>query len=51
MFSSRKIAKVFAKEHYNIFKIIKALDCSPEFTTVNFNVSEYNIGKVSIVHL
>ena len=39
--SSRDIARVFEKEHYNVLKAIKALDCSKSFTDVNFELSEY----------
>lgn len=39
--TSLKVAEVFEKEHYNVIKAIKGLECSNEFAGVNFNVSEY----------
>lgn len=42
--TSRNIAEVFSKEHYNVLKDIKALvEASPDkdFTDVNFYVSDY----------
>lgn len=39
---------MFEKEHANVLKAIRALDCSKSFTDVNFNVSEYedSTGRV-----
>lgn len=41
--TSRNIAEVFHKEHYNVIRDIKAIleKCSPEFTALNFEGSEY----------
>ncbi len=39
--SSRKVAEVFGKEHYNVIRDIESLDCSQEFTALNFEVSSY----------
>lgn len=39
--TSRKIAEVFEKEHYNVLRDIENLDCSEEFTALNFEVSGY----------
>ena len=41
--TSRNIAGVFHKEHYNVIRDIKAIleKCSPEFTALNFEGSEY----------
>lgn len=46
--SSRDIARVFGKDHANVLKAIRALDCSKSFTDVNFNASEYedSTGRV-----
>lgn len=39
--TSRQIAEVFGKQHYNILKAIANLDCSEEFRRVNFDVAHY----------
>lgn len=41
--TSRNIAEVFHKEHYNVIRDIKAIleKCSPEFTALNFEGSSY----------
>lgn len=39
--SSLKVAEAFGKRHDNVLRNIKSLDCSPEFTELNFEVSEY----------
>ena len=47
--TSRNIAEVFSKEHYNVLKDIKALvEASPDkdFTDVNFYVSDYTDKEV-----
>ena len=35
------VAEVFEKNHFDVLKAIKNLECSPEFTASNFAVSEY----------
>ena len=35
------IAQYFEKEHYNVLRDIENLDCSPEFTALNFEGSYY----------
>ncbi|MEG1912665.1 MAG: Rha family transcriptional regulator [Cloacibacillus sp.] len=39
--SSRDIALVFEKEHKNVIRDIRFLECSEEFTGLNFELSEY----------
>lgn len=39
--SSQSVAEYFVKRHDNVIQKIKSLDCSPEFTALNFQVSEY----------
>ncbi|WP_127958045.1 Rha family phage regulatory protein [Serratia microhaemolytica] len=39
--SSLAIADYFGKRHDDVLKKIRSLECSPEFTTRNFAVSEY----------
>ncbi|MBO9477566.1 Rha family transcriptional regulator [Shimia sp. R11_0] len=39
--SSRDVAKRFGKEHKNVLRDIKALDCSEEFSRLNFELSDY----------
>ena len=41
MISSLKVAEVFEKEHKNVLRDIKNLECSPEFTALNFEPSTY----------
>lgn len=41
MVDSRTVAEVFEKEHKNVLRDIKNLDCSPEFTALNFEPSTY----------
>ena len=41
MVSSRDVARVFEKEHYNVIKAIKSLECSDTFNAVNFEAVEY----------
>jgi len=47
--TSRDIAKHFGKEHYNVLRSIQCLECSEEFTKLNFEVcyenSELQNGK------
>ncbi|WP_439832654.1 Rha family transcriptional regulator [Aeromonas caviae] len=42
MTTSIKVAEVFGKRHDNVLRKLEALECSPEFTALNFEVSEYN---------
>lgn len=46
--TSMRVAEVFGKEHYNVMKAIKSLDCSEEFRAVNFNASkiDYQNGNI-----
>ncbi|MBU2113717.1 MAG: Rha family transcriptional regulator [Gammaproteobacteria bacterium] len=39
--TSLKVAEAFGKRHDNVIAKLKSLDCSPEFTALNFKVSEY----------
>ena len=39
--TSREVAKHFNKRHDNVLQSINNLDCSPQFTELNFQVSEY----------
>lgn len=41
MIDSRTVAEAFGKNHFDVLKAIKNLDCSPEFTASNFAVSTY----------
>ena len=41
MTTSIKVAEVFGKRHDNVLRKLEALECSPEFTALNFEVSEY----------
>lgn len=41
MTTSLKVAEVFGKRHDNVLRKLEALECSPEFTALNFEVSEY----------
>lgn len=40
--TSREIANAFGKEHFNVLRDIKALECTAEFTQLNFEVSSYS---------
>lgn len=46
--TSLRVAEVFGKQHYNVMKAIKSLDCSEEFRAVNFNASkiDYQNGNI-----
>lgn len=46
--TSLKVAEVFGKEHYNVIKAIKSLDCSEEFRAVNFNASKFTYSNGNI---
>ncbi|MBS3895149.1 Rha family transcriptional regulator, partial [Serratia marcescens] len=39
--TSQSVAEYFSKRHDNVIQKIKSLDCSSEFTDLNFQVSEY----------
>lgn len=46
--TSRAVAEVFRKEHYNVLRDIETLQCSKEFAALNFEVSSYkDIGGKS----
>ena len=46
--TSRNIAEVFGKEHYNVIRDIKAIleKCSPEFNALNFEGVTYKDTKI-----
>ena len=39
--TSLQVAEAFGRRHANIMRAIKALDCSQEFTELNYEFSEY----------
>ena len=39
--TSNKIANVFGKQHKNVLRAIEKLDCSTEFSQLNFEPAEY----------
>lgn len=39
--NSRDVATAFGKRHDNVLQAIDNIDCSPEFTALNFKVSDY----------
>lgn len=43
--TSRKIAKVFGKEHYNVLRDIENLNCSESFNAINFELVNYKDKK------
>lgn len=43
--SCRKIAELFEKRHNNVLQDVRNLDCSPEFTALNFQESKYNVER------
>ncbi len=43
--TSRKIAKMFAKEHYNVLRDIENLNCSESFNAINFELVNYKDKK------
>jgi Rha family phage regulatory protein len=45
MVSSLKVAEHFGKQHKNVLRDIKTLDCSPEFNRRNFEPVEYVDAK------
>lgn len=40
--SSLKVAELFGKQHKNVLQKLESLDCSPKFTELNFQLSEYS---------
>lgn len=46
--NSMKVAEAFGKRHDNVLRNLKSLDCSTEFTALNFEASEYidSTGRV-----
>lgn len=45
MVSSRDVARVFEKDHKNIIRDVKNLECSEEFNALNFEPVEYRDAK------
>lgn len=43
--TSLKVAEVFGKEHRDVLKAVRNLDCSKEFNERNFALVEYEDGK------
>ena len=43
--SSRDIARVFEKEHFNVIRDIKNLECNEEFNAINFEAVDYTDAK------
>lgn len=43
--TSNELAKVFGKSHNNVIRDIEALDCSSEFSLLNFERSSYRAGN------
>lgn len=44
--TSRKVAEIFEKEHKNVLRDVEELDCSKEFSRLNFELSDYKVrGK------
>jgi anti-repressor protein len=43
--SSRDVARVFEKEHKNVIRDIDLLACSPEFSRLNFELSNYTSDR------
>lgn len=41
--TSRNVAEVFGKEHFNVLRDIENLGCSEDFRKLNFEVSEYKV--------
>lgn len=41
MVGSRAVAKTYGKMHSNVLRIIKNLECSPEFAQINFELGGY----------
>ena len=51
--TSNKVAEVFGKTHYNVMRDIENLDCSENFTALNFEGSKYkdDSGKINRMYL
>ncbi len=51
--TSKKVAEVFGKTHYNVMRDIENLDCSENFTALNFEGSKYkdDSGKINRMYL
>jgi len=51
--TSRTVAEAFEKEHKNVIRDIENLDCSFNFTQLNFELSEYkdSSGKVNKMYI
>lgn len=45
MTDSLKVAYYFGKQHKNVLKAIKELNCSPEFNRLNFKLVKYTDSK------
>jgi Rha family phage regulatory protein len=45
MVSSLQVAERFGKEHKNVLKAIRALECSDKFREGNFSLSAYESGS------
>lgn len=43
--SSRDVARVFEKEHFNVIRDIKNLECDEEFNAINFEAVDYTDAK------
>ncbi|MFL9590452.1 Rha family transcriptional regulator [Aeromonas schubertii] len=39
--TSRKVAELFGKEHRNVLRAIRLLDCDEEFTRLNFELTDF----------
>ena len=39
--TSRKVAELFGKEHRNVLRAIRALDCDEEFAALNFELTDF----------
>ena len=39
--TSRKVAELFGKEHRNVLRAIRLLDCDEEFTALNFELTDF----------
>ncbi|WP_346732177.1 Rha family transcriptional regulator [Rhodothalassium salexigens] len=45
--NSRDVATWFGKQHYNVIRDIEALECSPDFFALNFEVEVYSVNAGS----